>query len=232
MTSIEKALKQVRLTRLAHFTPAKNLPHIVSQGFIRSSKDLADNAPEFFDPTDRERFDAHPDHVCCSLEFPNGYYLAKARAKPGFQNFPDWVCLLLDVSLIQRTGVLFSPCNAATGSGIYLATGGEALLACYSTPSVPGGWSRGAAHHPGASTDLQAEALVPGPIALSHLVGIVVPSDAAATNELARLKLLGADTEGLSWVVAPTFFRRNELSNRLRFGGSKIEERPWAGAQP
>ncbi len=231
LTSVAAALGRVGPTRLAHFTPAKNLPHILGHGFIRSSKDLAENAPEFFDPTDRERFDEHPEHVCCSLEFPNGYYLAQARAKPNFQNFPDWVCLLLDVALLLREGVLFTPCNAARGRGAYLASGGDALLDCYASPSRVGGWTRGPRHHPRAPTDLQAEALVPGPIELSHLLGIVVPSDAAAANEVDRLKLLAADADNVAWIVAPTFFRRDELSRRLRFGG-EIEERPWVGAQP
>jgi hypothetical protein len=230
MTSVSEALQAVGLTRLAHFTPAKSLPHILRQGFIRSSKDLAENAPEFFDPTDRERFDEHPDHVCCSLEFPNGYYLAQARVKPSFQNFPDWVCLLLDPKLLLREDVLFAPCNAAKGRGAYLKSGGGALLGCYSNPSQPGGWTRGPAHHPRAPTDLQAEALVPGPIELSHLLGIVVSSDAAAANEVDRLNLVAADAAGVSWIVAPTFFRREELSSRLRFGG-EIEEKPWVGAQ-
>lgn len=229
MTSVLAALQQVGLTRLAHFTPAKNLPHVVRQGFLRSSKDLARNAPEFFDPTDRERFDNHPDHLCCSLEFPNGYYLAQARVKPAFQNFPDWVCLLLDPRLLLRDGVLFAPCNAAKGRGAYLASGGDALLGCYSDPSRPGGWTRGPSHHPRVPTDIQAEALVPAPIELSHLLGIVVPSDEAAANEVDRLKLVAANPGQVSWIVAPTFFRRDELSSRLRFGG-EIEERPWVGA--
>lgn len=168
--------------------------------------------------------------MCCSLEFPNGYYLAQARLKRSFQNFPDWVCLLLDSTLLLRGRVLFAPCNAAKGRGAYLASGGDALLGCYSNASRPGGWTRGLAHHPRAPRDLQAEALVPGPIELSHLLAIVVPSDAAAANEVGRLKLVAADLDGVSWIVAPTFFRRDELSRRLRFGG-EIEEKPWVGAQ-
>jgi len=228
MTPVAAAVQQVGLTRLAHFTPAKNLPHILGEGFIRSSRDLAANAPEFFHPTDLERFDQHPDHVCCSLQFPNGYYLAQARSKPSFQNFPDWVCLLLEPGLLELDGVLFAPCNAAKGRGAYLAQGAGALLGCYSTPSVPGGWKRGPAHHKSAPTDLQAEALIPGPINLSHLMGIVVPSDSAAANEVGRLKLVSPNAAKVSWFVAPTFFRKDELSTLLRFGG-QIEERPWKG---
>lgn len=102
--AVSQALDQLGVTRLAHFTPSKNLPHILRDGMIRSSKDLAENAPEYFSPTDRERFDQHPDKVCCSFQYPNGYYLAKARGKTEFSNYPDWVCLLLDIQLAERPG--------------------------------------------------------------------------------------------------------------------------------
>lgn len=192
MTSVRDAISVVGVTRLAHFTPSKNLPHIISDQMIRSSKDLADNAPEYFDPTDRLRFDQRPDKLCCSMQFPNGYYLAQARSKPEFTNFPDWACLLLDVALLERPGTLFSPCNAATVSGAYLKPGGDALLACYAPVSKPGNWTRGASHQKGAPTDVQAEVLVPAPVELSHLEAIVVPTEEAVENELGRLRARAA----------------------------------------
>ena len=218
------ALAHVKATRLAHFTPAKNLPHILADASILSSKDLADNAPEYFSPTDRERFDRHPDKVCCSFEYPNAYYLRRAQAKPEYRNYPDWVCLLLDITLAERPGALFSPCNAAKNSGAYLRPGGDAILACYA-PQVRE-WERRPGHMPGAPTDLQTEALIPGPIDLSYLRGIVVPSSEAAQNEYGRLLTLGVNPDGLPWLVAPTFFNPDELARRLRFGGT-VAEAVW-----
>lgn len=226
MITVETALAQLGITRLAHFTPAKNLPSIIRDGMLRSSKDLAANAPEYFDPTDLERFDQHPEKLCCSFEFPNGYYLARARAKPQFTNYPDWVCLLLDVSLLKRTGALFSPCNASTASGAYTLPGGDALLTCYAPTTSHGPWKRQPNHHPQAPTDLQAEALVPAPVELSHLHGIVIPSQEAAVNEFGRLRWLRLDAKRLNWIVAPAFFDRERLSSCLRFGGA-IEESVW-----
>lgn len=193
---------------------------------LRSSKDLAANAPEYFTPTDLERFDRHPDKLSCSFEFPNGYYLAKAKQKVKFANFPDWVCLLLDRELVERDGTLFCPCNAATGSGVHASPSATALLACFNKVSVPNGWTRGANHHPGAATDLQAEVLVPGPVELSYLVAIVVPSVAAAINEFGRLALLGLSPQTHKWSVAPKFFDRDALSSAIRFGGT-INESEW-----
>lgn len=163
--TVREALAQLQVTRLAHFTPARNLWHILQDGQVRSSKDLADNAPEYFDPTDRERFDRNPDKICCSFQYPNGYYLSDARAKVKFVNYPDWVCLLLDPELVHKPGTKFCGCDAARQGGIHLREGGQALLDCFAKTAIPDTrWTRDRAHHPGAATDLQAEALIPGTV--------------------------------------------------------------------
>ena len=56
-------------------------------------------------------------------------------------------------------------------------------------------------HHRGAATDLQAEALVPGPVDLSHLGGIVVPGEADARQlyGVLRRRDLGLTGFASSW---------------------------------
>ncbi|WP_437112139.1 DarT ssDNA thymidine ADP-ribosyltransferase family protein [Streptomyces sp. enrichment culture] len=222
--AVRSALQASGATRLAHFTPARNLLHILRDGAIRSSKDLADSAPDHFDPTDRLRFDKNPDKVCCTFQYPNGYYLAQARNKSDFINYPDWVCLFLDIDLILRPGTLFAPCNAASQGGAFLKPGASSLADCFAPQS--GGWSRGPRHAAGAATNLQAEALIPGPIELSCIRGIAVPSDDAASTEFARLEMFGFNTRQFSWIVAPVLFDRDQLSASVRFGRS-ILETPW-----
>lgn len=227
--SVADALSRLKVTRLAHFTPARNLWHIIEDGEIRSSKDLAERAPEYFSPTDRERFDRHPDKVCCSFEYPNGYYLAQAKASTEYRNYPEWVCLFLDVELLLTPGTLFCGCNAARAGGAYAFASGQALLGCYANPSRPSGWSRGGRHHPGAASDLQAEALVPGPIPLSHLRGIVVRSEELAQELYGDLDRHGLAPGRYRWIVAPVLFDKFTLSNRVRYGGV-IEETVWTPA--
>jgi hypothetical protein len=225
-TSVRAVLLGLPVTRLAHFTPARNLPHILEDGMIRSSKDLADNAPESFSPTDRARYDAHPGHVCCSFEYPNVYYLRQARQKPEYANYPDWVCLLLDRKIIERDDTLFSGCNAARAGGAHLQPGGDALAGLWDNPSRPQGWSRGNRHHPAVPTDIQSEALVPGPILLSDVHAIVVEDAATAADLYGTLARWGRGPERLRWKVAPAFFDVNGLVGKLRNGGT-IEERDW-----
>ncbi|MDQ0488806.1 DUF4433 domain-containing protein [Streptomyces sp. NPDC088106] len=221
---LRDALAQSGATRLAHFTPARNLFHILQDGAIRSSADLAEAAPDHYDPTDRHRFDRNPDKVCCTFQYPNGYYLDKARNKSDFQNYPDWVCIFLDVELALRPGALFAPCNAAKQSGAYLQPGASALAACFA--AVSDGYRRGPRHATGAATNLQAEVLVPGPIDISHVKTIVVPSADAAANEWERLKLLNLDPNRFQWTVASVLFDRNSLSTSVRYG-HPIHETPW-----
>lgn len=224
--TVTQALSDLSIPRVAHFTPSKNLFHIVQDGQVRSSKELADLAPEYFDPTDKERFDQHPDMTCVSFTYPNGYYLAKAKVKPQFARFPDWVCLMLNPNILTRPGVLFCPCNAAKAWGTYAQSGATALRSCFANPSIAG-YFRSSGHHPQAATDQQAEALVPGPIPLTDVLSIVVPSVEAAGEEYARLDVGGLAPERLTWVVSPVMFHRDKLSAAVR-NGHKIEETVWS----
>ncbi|NEB30796.1 DUF4433 domain-containing protein [Streptomyces sp. SID14446] len=224
-SEILEGLEKCGVTRLTHFTPSRNLFHILRDGAIRSSKDLADVAPEYFSPTDKERFDRNPDKVCCTFQYPNGYYLAQARSKPDYLNYPDWVCFLLKSDLAARSGALFAPCNAAKQSGALLKPGPQALLDCFDP--VSDGWPRGQNHHPGAATNLQSEVLIPGPISVAEITTIVVPTASAASTEFTRLKIMGLDPTSFSWAISPVFFEKDELSKRVRYG-RQISVEPWA----
>jgi hypothetical protein len=104
-------------------------------------------------------------------------------------------------------------------------------MACYAPVSQPGNWTRGASHQKGAPTDVQAEALVPAPVEFSHVEAIVVPTAAAAANEVGRLDQLGVSSAGITWLVSAVFFDRNALSSRIRFGGL-LDEVIWSGGNP
>ncbi|WP_206794482.1 DarT ssDNA thymidine ADP-ribosyltransferase family protein [Amycolatopsis sp. MtRt-6] len=228
--TVADVVADIGLTRLAHFTPSKNLFHIVSDESIRSSVDLARNAQEFFDPTDIERFDQHPEMICCSFQFPNAYYLDRAQKKPQFANYPDWVCLFLNVSLLSRQGTLFCGCNAAKAYGAYLEPGPKGLEKCYAPSSVTG-YPRQPRHHPLAATDLQAEALIPGPIDLTDIQGIAVPSESQARNEYARLDIAGLTPDRFKWVIAPKLFMKYSMQSNLH-AGLEVEEENWVPLWP
>lgn len=220
MTVAEK-ITELRLTRVVHFTPAKNLHHIVADGQITSNKILAEYAPEYFDPTDPYRFDDHPDMTCVTFTYPNPFYFDIARKLPQFGRFPDWVCLLIKAEVLNRDGVLFCECNAANGGGAYLKPGVEGLEGCFADTTF--GYQRGLTHHPLAATDLQAEALVPGPIPLSDITAIVTPTGEAAGNGQARLRAGDLDPNQFTWLVSEKMFTKWSLTNAIQSGQSVLE---------
>jgi hypothetical protein len=217
-------------TRLVHFTPARNLAHILRDGQLRSSKELAEVAPEQFSPTDKERFDRHPDHLCCSFEYPNAYYRDIAGRKPEHVNYPNWVILTLAKALVLKPGALFCGCNAAKSGGVHLKPGAKALADCWANPSIPAGRPRTPAHLVSTPTDLQAEALIPGPVPLSEVTGIIVASGDVAAEQQAILRRIYIDPEQLPWKVAPVLFQKLGLTRAIQ-SGTQPEETPWDGAQ-
>lgn len=216
-------------TRLCHFTPALNLPHILRDGRIRPTAGMSDDVQACFNPTDLERFDGHPECVCCSIEYPNAFYLARARQSGRLKHFPDWIVLLLPLALIDRPGTLFSPRNAAAGAGAYLQPGEDGLDRCFA-PSVRGAggytFTRGPSHLAGCPTDQQAEVLVPGDVPRAQVSGIVVASEGQARAEVARLRTVGLSLGDIPLIVAPTFFNKNVLSSSIR-GGTRPAEQLW-----
>lgn len=213
MSNLARMIRDRRISRITHFTNSRNLPKILSVGAILSTEELVarhiDHAV-----TDPERFDGHRGHVCCNIEYPNMYYFHQASARPSHVNFSDWTVLLLAPEVATVDGVLFSPGNAARGSGRFLASGAEALAAQYA--ERVNGFARGPRHFPSSPTDVQAEVLIPGPIPLSDVRGIVVSDDEKLRREFARLDQLGYQPGAYDWFVAPTMFARSHIVSAVQ----------------
>jgi hypothetical protein len=161
-----------------------------------------------------------------TFTYPNPFYFETARGKLEFRRFPDWVCLHIDARVLTRPGTLFAPCNAAKGGGAYLTAGAEGLAGCFASPTVMG-YPRRPTHNPLCATDLQAEALVPGPIPLSDVTAIVTPTMEAARNGYARLDAADLRPDRLKWVVSPVAFEKWTLVNAIQ-QGRPILETVWA----
>lgn len=220
------ALATLPVTRLIHFTPAMNLFSILRDGEIRPSDDLEGDEQPHFTATDEERIDGHPEHVCCSFEYPNAYYQARARAKADLRNYPEWVCLILDVDLVLRDGVLFYPCNAATACGSYGGSGANHLLDMWANPSIPGKWPRKPRHHPAVPTDVQAEVQIPGAIPVSAATAIVGASADQCRDLYGTLAAHNLFPERFEWRYAPLFYDRSGLTAAIH-SGAIPPEHPW-----
>lgn len=224
--TVADVLKQRGVQRLVHFTPLINLISIFQQGEIRPSSVLGTDPESYFAATDSERYDGRPDCVCCTFEYPNAYYQDQASKKPQLVNYPDWVHLILPPELAIREGTVFHPCNASKSSGKYGGTSAEHLERLWSSPSIPGGYSRLATHPHAVPTDLQAEVQVLGTVPLSAVSAIVARTPAKCREFFGTLRGFGLHPERVLWRSAPLFFDRHLLASTVR-GGRPVPESVW-----
>ncbi|MCL4851634.1 MAG: DUF4433 domain-containing protein [Bryobacteraceae bacterium] len=208
------------ITRLCHFTPSRNFGHILATGSgILSTKALQEDERAVYNQTDLQRLDSQPAHICCSIEYPNAWYLDRARAKERI--FRDWLLLFLHPQLMLRKGTLFSARNAAAGMGAHLKLGVDGFQRMYAD-EVVGAYNRtfrrGPHHLSAAPTDQQAEVLIPDQVMRDEILGIAVMSKEQARNEVLRLSILGVSTDGLPIVIAPTLFDKDALNQSIRSG--------------
>jgi hypothetical protein len=201
------------VTRLTHFTPARNLIKILLSGQILSTNDLVASKLDHV-TTDADRWDGHLEMVCCSIQFPNVFYFQKAKAKPNALNYHDWVVFFLEPRLAGRMGTLFSPENAAVGRGTNLRAGAEGLSRLFD--SQVGRFERGANHALGSPTDVQAEVLIPGSIELDQVKGIYLPSLAHVGQERGRLEQLGGNPDVFEWYACEPLFAVSSVVNAIQ----------------
>lgn len=215
---IEQEVKRRGISRLCHFTPSRNLVHILTgEVGILATKHLRESERSVFTPTDLERWDRHEGHICCSVQYPNAWYFAKAQADEKL--FKDWVVLLIDSKYLWQDGVRFCPRNAAAGGGIYVTEGFTGFLSLFAD-RVEGAYGKARLrqrNHPlCCPTDDQAEVLVPDRIELADILAIGVETEEQAQNELARLKYVDVPTKKLSFVIAPKFFDKYSLRRHVK----------------
>lgn len=214
--SIRASAARRGITRLCHFTPSRNLGHIAEdlQGVL-ATQHLADDEKAVLNQTDLSRLDGHPDHVCCSIQYPNAWYFRTARSHERL--FVDWVVLLIDSHYLWRTGTKFCPRNASARQGRLVAEGAAAFEALFA--DVVEGvhtYRRGPSHPAFLPTDEQAEVLIPDRVRQQDIVGIAVFDDAQARREKSRLVLLNRRPPPM--VVVPEFYDPGVLSRQLRAG--------------
>jgi hypothetical protein len=204
------------ITRLCHFTPSRNLAHIATQpqGLL-ATKRLRHDENAVLNPTDFERLDGHEDYVCCSIQYPNAWYLQKAQGREHL--FKEWVVLLIAPHYLWLPGTKFCPRNAAARQGRNVREGSEAFEALFAQ-EVEGAYGktfrRSGSHPAWLPTDDQAEVLVPDQIQCEDILGIIVRDESQARREAVRLEQLNAMIPPL--FISPQLFAARDLSRALR----------------
>ena len=77
------------VTRLCHFTKLQSFTHIItSPEGILSSDSIRQDTKNVLDSA---RYDGELDHICCSIQYPNSWFLNKAIERNSDQIFKDFI---------------------------------------------------------------------------------------------------------------------------------------------
>lgn len=106
---IREILARRRISRLVHFTSAKNLISIEETGFLYSVDDLEEMGIRF-GRNDYRRAEGHRDAICLSISFPN--YLMFYRYRQIYQKM-TWVIIELSPTVLLNHRCAFFPRNAS-----------------------------------------------------------------------------------------------------------------------
>ena len=214
------------ITRLCHFTPSRNLAHIIAgNDGILATCHLRDSERQCLNATDLERLDGHTNYICCSIEYPNGWYFSTARSREII--FQDWVILLITPDYLWKPGARFCPINAASGYGRHISDGIQGFRSLYKNQVIGARGStiqRMPTHLLSCPTDNQAEILIPDRVKIEDITGIVVRDEVQAANEKARLRLQGLRVN-VDFYIAPALYDKAVLSAAIRTGQPPVEKR-------
>ncbi|AIQ70272.1 DarT ssDNA thymidine ADP-ribosyltransferase family protein [Paenibacillus graminis] len=222
-TSFQKLIQEKGITRLCHFTKSKSFLHIMSNEIgIRANK-FFDNEEELLNKNDEFRFDGREDFVCCSIEYPNSWFLKKLIERDKDKFFREWVILLINPNLILDETTHFCQVNAATQSGALIEKDEAGFSKLFARNSPYYKYPRNSRMLSCCPTDGQAEVLIYKNVRRSDIIGVVVPNEKQALEERARINV-----ERQGWdipiVVAPDLFS-NQWSNMAR-QGIRVSEKP------
>ena len=207
------------VTRLCHFTKFQKLCDIIcsEQGILATSGITFDTK----NVTDSKRLDGKIDYVCCSVQYPNSWYLMKAENNDRDPIFKEWVVIFIDPAVLLYRNAKFSPCNAATANGAYICDDINDVEQIFADTLPTWKHSRNASMLPFCPTDGQAEILIEGDIPRNLIIGIGVPDEALAKRVHALLKQVHQTQKRI--IISKALFS-NEWSNMARNGLVPYEE--------
>lgn len=201
------------VTRLCHFTKFNNLAQIITSeyGILASSFIRSD----IKNVTDTERYDGELSYICCSVEFPNSWYLLKAEQNNKDKIFRDWVVIYINPAILNIRQIKYCPCNASTANGEYISDNMDSFESIFASNLPTFGYPRSSKMLSCCPTDGQAEILIKQSIPRDFFSGIAVNNKDMARRVYVMLKMLNYDS--LSIYIAPDIFTK-EWSAKARAG--------------
>jgi hypothetical protein len=181
------------VTRLCHFTKLQSLSYILESpnGIMATSRIERD----MLNQVDEVRADGELDYVCCSIEYPNSWYLDNAKKRNNDEIFRDWAIICINPEIVKIREVKVCECNAAKNYGMYIREGEEEYIEHLFANKV------NSFRHPrtdrmidACPTNSQTEILIKDGIPREYINSIIVGNDETARLVYAMRKTLGVDS--------------------------------------
>ena len=206
------------VTRLCHFTKFQSLTHIIpsADGILASSSIRQDTK----NVTDTARYDGELDYVCCSVQYPNSWFLKKAMQNNTDKIFKDWVVLYVDLSILKYKSAKFCPCNASKSYGTHIDDRMENIDSIFAASVPTFAYPRSPQMLASCPTDGQAEILIRDSIPREYIIGMAVGNEEVAKRIYGMLKMYGM--EQILLYVAPDVVTPN-WSSMIKNGRRPIE---------
>lgn len=182
-------LKSRAVSRLCHFTKLQNLTHIIAteDGIIASGSIQQDTK----NANDTARYDGELDHVCCTIEYPNSWFLNSAIEKNIDNIFKDWVVLCIDLDVLLVRSAKFCECNASKSHGRFIRNDFENIDQIFADRVSTFPYPRTLKMLPCCPTNGQAEILIKDNIPRRYISRIIVGDLNIAKQVYAIQKIYG-----------------------------------------
>lgn len=201
------------VTRLCHFTKFQSLTHIITSedGVLASSSIQQDTK----NVNDTVRYDGEMSLVCCSVQYPNSWFLKRAMQNNPDKIFKDWVVLYIDLSILKYKNAKFCPCNASKSCGKHINENIDDIDSIFANSVPTFAHSRTSKMLSSCPTDGQAEILIDNNIPREYISGIAVGDEEVAKRVYAILRMY--DMGHISLYIAPDVLTQN-WSSMIRDG--------------
>lgn len=175
------------VTRLCHFTKLQSFTHIITspEGILPSNSIRQDTK----NVLDSARYDGEADHICCSIQYPNSWFLNKAIERNPDKIFKDFIVLYVDPSILNEREAKYCPCNSSRENGAYICNNMDSIDSIFANVVKPFKYPRSPEMLQYCPTDGQAEILIKGNIPPKYITGIATGNRDIAARVYGILKV-------------------------------------------
>ena len=208
------------VTRLCHFTKLQNLTHIITcaDGILASSSIRQDTK----NVNDTARYDGELDFVCCSVQYPNSWFLHKAMQNYPDKIFSEWVVLYIHLNILEYKNTKFCPCNASRANGAYISKNMDNIDSIFASTVSTFAYPKTSKMLSCCPTDGQAEILIENNIPRKYIQAIAVGNEDVAGRVYSILKI--NNQKHISIYIAPDILTA-KWSHMIKKGCSPNEIR-------